>query len=205
VSLIKRHPAVGWVRADLVPTESAAQEIVRLRKQVDELQAKLADIATIPPAGAENLAQGDEIFAIRFSSTLSSDEPFESDEIYSFYYSASWNAIFSAVSPSLINEASSSDIRRLLGQMPGVEEYLEEQDRIASDKGVLEINVYEDSNQIIIVQLRSLGLITRSGKPRSIKDNQTYWTLTPHGDAVMTRLRAIPHHGTGTASSPKSQ
>lgn len=36
-----------------------------------------------------------------------------------------------------------------------------------------------------------LGLITKSTKPRSVKDTNTYWTMTPFGDTVMTRLRAI--------------
>ena len=31
----------------------------------------------------------------------------------------------------------------------------------------------------------------KSEKARSVKDSGTYWTLTPYGDEVMTRLRAI--------------
>jgi hypothetical protein len=45
--------------------------------------------------------------------------------------------------------------------------------------------------QTIKVQLRALGLIAKSTKPRSVKDIDTYWTLTSYGDTVMTRLRAI--------------
>ncbi len=43
----------------------------------------------------------------------------------------------------------------------------------------------------IIVQLRALGLIVESTRQRSVKDTATYWTLTPYGDNVMNRLRAI--------------
>ena len=43
----------------------------------------------------------------------------------------------------------------------------------------------------IIVQLRALGLIVKSTRQRSVKDTATYWTLTPFGDNVMNRLRAI--------------
>jgi len=35
VKLIKTHPAVGWVRADLLPDQSAAEEMLRLRKRVE--------------------------------------------------------------------------------------------------------------------------------------------------------------------------
>lgn len=43
----------------------------------------------------------------------------------------------------------------------------------------------------IVVQLRALGLIAKSARKRSLKDTETYWTLTPYGDNVMTKLRAI--------------
>ena len=52
-------------------------------------------------------------------------------------------------------------------------------------------NIGTDDFQTIKVQLRALGLITRSEKTRSVKDSGTYWTLTPYGDEVMTQLRAI--------------
>src|SRR5713226_1242078 len=37
VKLIKTHPAVGWVRADLVPDVTAAEEILRLRNRIEGL------------------------------------------------------------------------------------------------------------------------------------------------------------------------
>ena len=40
------------------------------------------------------------------------------------------------------------------------------------------------------VQLRALGLIRESKRARSVKDTQTYWTLTPYGDYLMSQLRA---------------
>ncbi|RYF31253.1 MAG: DUF4062 domain-containing protein, partial [Cytophagaceae bacterium] len=39
--LINRSPATGWVRANLVADESAAQEIVRLRRRIEELEEQL--------------------------------------------------------------------------------------------------------------------------------------------------------------------
>ena len=57
---------------------------------------------------------------------------------------------------------------------------------------IIEIEIKDNNFQTIKVQLRALGLITRSERPRSVKDTGTYWALKPYGDAVMTRLRAIP-------------
>ena len=60
-----------------------------------------------------------------------------------------------------------------------------------------------DSNnfQTIKIQLRALGLIAKSTKGRSIKDTSTYWTLTPYGDNIMTKLRAITKSNTSEKSS----
>jgi hypothetical protein len=58
---------------------------------------------------------------------------------------------------------------------------------------ISEIRIKDDNFQTIIkVQLRALGLIIKSQRARSVKDTGTYWALKPYGDAVMTRLRAIP-------------
>jgi hypothetical protein len=42
-----------------------------------------------------------------------------------------------------------------------------------------------------IIQFRALGLVRESQKTRSIKDTNTYWSLTPYGDQLMTQLRAL--------------
>ena len=43
----------------------------------------------------------------------------------------------------------------------------------------------------IIVQLKAIGVIERSRRTRSVKDTNTYWKLTPFGDAQVTSLIAI--------------
>ena len=53
-----------------------------------------------------------------------------------------------------------------------------------------EFNLTKDDYYTISIQLRALGLIIQSEKNRGVKDTSTYWTLTPYGDNVMTRLRA---------------
>ncbi len=48
-----------------------------------------------------------------------------------------------------------------------------------------------DQFETIIVQFRALGLIEHSARPRSVRDTQTYWRLTKHGDNLITNLRAL--------------
>lgn len=52
-------------------------------------------------------------------------------------------------------------------------------------------SLHREDFQTVKVQFRALGLIAKSEKARSVKDSDTYWTLTPYGDEVITRLRAI--------------
>jgi hypothetical protein len=44
IAYMKQHqPGIGWVRGDLVPNESAIQEILRLRDRVSGLERQLAE------------------------------------------------------------------------------------------------------------------------------------------------------------------
>jgi hypothetical protein len=52
-------------------------------------------------------------------------------------------------------------------------------------------SVSETSFEKIKLQLRALGLINKSARSHSLKDDDTYWTLTPFGDATMTKFHAI--------------
>ena len=65
----------------------------------------------------------------------------------------------------------------------------------------MDFSVAAESFNTIKVQLRALGLITKSEKVRSVKDTQTYWSLTPYGDTAMTRLLAISRSSGVTASA----
>jgi hypothetical protein len=49
VQQIKIKPAVGWVRANLVADESAAQEILKLRRKVEELEKLLPEGTFVRP------------------------------------------------------------------------------------------------------------------------------------------------------------
>ena len=56
---IKMHPAIGWVRASLVPSEDSSQEILKLRNEITILENKIQNLKS-KPDGIENLSQGDD-------------------------------------------------------------------------------------------------------------------------------------------------
>jgi hypothetical protein len=90
----------------------------------------------------------------------------------------------------MIDEASDEDFRSRLNALveqlarPSVQMKLK-------DKRLVGFSIDPESFDMIKVQLRALGLITKSQKSRSLKDTGTYWALTPYGDTVMTNLLAI--------------
>jgi hypothetical protein len=187
IRLTKEQPAVGWVRADELPDRDASLELVRLTKQVEDLTAQLQRLRTTAPQGTENLAQGEDLFEIGYtftylSPTLRRQRIEQSLEI-------SWNGIFSSLAPGMIHELSDAQLRETLTSTIA----------FTADR-TIDVNVYpapdnleinESDFQTIKIQLRSLGLIVRSEKTRSVRDVETYWTLTPYGDQLMTQLRAI--------------
>ncbi len=203
VKLIKTHPAVGWVRGDLVPDVAAAEEILRLRNRIEELQGRLIAASRQAPEGTTSLAQGDNRFEVGYRFQSHPPGKLSESKNYTHSVEIAWNDIFAAVSPLMIDEAPESSLRSAINDV------VEARARRAlkSDKDLRgmvlrSFKASEDHFQTIKVQLRALGLIARSLKPRSVKDTQTYWTLTPYGDTVMTRLRAIEREVGGPESKP---
>jgi hypothetical protein len=66
-AVTKRYPAVGWVRADSVPTEATITEVLALKNRIAELEQQAAALRDRPPAGTEALAQGDDHFELHLS------------------------------------------------------------------------------------------------------------------------------------------
>lgn len=198
VKLINSKPAIGWVKANLVPDESSSQEILKLRRRVEELSAELERARVEAPRGTEKLAQGEDKFKLNYSysSFLYDSYPFgdlkqETDVTnHTGHFFPTWNEIFSYVSPYMIDEATESRLLEPLNVF--IRTYvIDEVKKKHRNRNVGHFRINTDDFQTIKIQLRALGLITKSQKTRSVKDTATYWTLTPYGDNVMTQLRAI--------------
>ncbi len=174
---MKTKPRVGWVRADLVPDESAAQEILGLRRKVDELTKQVDDMEFRAPEGSKELAQGEETFPIHFKYEHESKFS-ESSEAYS------WNNILSILGPILIVQASEQELKKQLGEAF--------RNRCLDNHQISIRYQYmrDEDFQQIKLQLRALGLI-RETKNLTSKNSAKTWTLTPYGDRIMTQVAAI--------------
>lgn len=191
---MKRSPAVGWIRADRVPTEATVTEILALRKRVSELEAQMEADRLHAPEGTEDLVQGDDEFEVDFSfkTRIPGDHYGQQDQKYSASIRLSWNQIFAAVAPTMINEAPDDELRVAFKEYfraQAVETY--ENDKELKGKSLRDFQFYDEEIETCLVQFRALGLIRESQRPRSVKDTRTYWTLTPYGDQLMTQLRAL--------------
>ncbi|MCG8470513.1 MAG: DUF4062 domain-containing protein [Desulfobacterales bacterium] len=195
IMLQRKHPGIGWVRGDLIPSQEASQEILKLKKEIENLESRLNEARTQAPPGTEDFAQKEDIFTVHFACKSIFDY-----ETYNWQYnfSTSWDNIFYHVSPIMINEATDTDLRASLNRFVnkyGLPQLLEANKDETFEHRFKPPTIIDDDFQTIKVQLRALGLMVQSNKPRSIKDTGTYWTLTPYGDSVMNKLRAIKKVG----------
>lgn len=190
IQLTKSHPAPGWVRANEA-AEVAAPEILSLRHKIDQLSAELNKAAQQPPEGSAELAQGNDEYKLNFDTVFADDEGHEVWES-GHWVGATWNAIFKAIGPHLMDRANESEMKRILDERfkAEVEEVATKDPDLAPKKWNNGITLHTASLttsdlKTVIVQLRALGLISQV--PKLLGS----WTLTPLGDETMTRLIAV--------------
>ena len=187
------------MRGNLVPDEETSKEILKLRKQIETLQDELQSSRELAPKGTENLAQGEDGFIVHYTYAVA--EKKKMDAKFSFEHEVtvsqesdstmvSWNEIFAWLAPQIMDEATDQAV------MQSLSGYITRKDINKIRKKhegfiVKELRVLREDYDTIKVQFKALGLIRKSEKQRSLKDRQTYWSLTPYGGQLMTRLRAI--------------
>jgi len=110
-------------------------------------------------------------------------------ETLSMTYSTTWDALFAAVAPSLIDEASRRSISGKLNTNAYVESYVDAENwpNVAE---VVDIDAGPSALEDFEVQFFSLGLIERSEKRHPVTDKNSYWTLTEVGKNHLMRIRA---------------
>jgi len=188
---LKRHPAIGWVRADEVPSGATLSDILALRQRVEELERELEAERTAPPPGTEDLLQGEDTFEIGFHFSARKHGTY-SDTSYQATIEPSWNESFAGVAPKMIYEASDTDLRAAFRSHFTALAIADFQgDKDLKNHQLRDFRFKNEDFDTCIVQLRALGLIADSQRKRSVRDAGTYWTLTPFGDRQMVILRAL--------------
>ncbi len=198
---MKRHPGIGWVRADRIPADATLADALTLRSRLAELEAQIASDASRPPQGVEDLVQGDETYRVEYTFTSRDPNdhyPYEGDQRYSVVTGASWNEIFAAIAPTMINEAPDDELEISFRSFFGARAKRDlDANRTLKNRLLMDFLFSDERIETCIVQFRALGLIQQSVRQRSVKDTRTFWTLTKRGDHLMTQLRAIRRKSPG--------
>lgn len=187
--LIRQYPAIGWVRANMTSPETA-QEALALRRQVEELQTKLDQVATHGPDGTESLAQGADVFKTRFGFERQTMKVGKNDKTYwvragdgDSGVDITWDEIFARIAPTMIEPATTY---QLINELNSLIE-LKSGDSLAEkypNERLQNIKIFEGDWNTIKVQLRALGLTATTGE-------RDLWALTEYGDAYMNKLLAV--------------
>jgi hypothetical protein len=170
MSIMKLKPRTGWVRADLIPDEGAAQEMLKLKNRIEDLEKKLAEASAAPPSGTEELAQGDECIQLTFSFL---DGHGWGEQSFSF----TWNELLLLMGPILLTAGTE-------GQLKGkLQHYLIHRVKDNGGADLTSVTVRDEDFQRVKVQFCALCLIEQRDK--------AIWSLTSYGETVLMKVGAI--------------
>lgn len=188
--LFKQYPAVGWIRADQIPTLHTSDEVLRLRQRIDSLEQDLAKHEQQNRIDQSELASGGDQYQLKFR--FKRKEQNEKDGRKSWVavgqawseVAVSWDQIFSFIAPDMINGISEWDFSRKLNLLASTTGRPVIESRYPGQR-FEEITISDENRRAITVHLRALGLI-------ELSDDSRWWFLTDEGDRYMTKLLAVP-------------
>jgi len=193
INIMRTDPAIGWVRADKLPDKNSLEEILELRKKIDELSDALK-AKSCDDSDPSKFAQGDDRFTIEYRIKVNLDEDGFELKYFKSSCQLAWNDIFYGVGPRVVDEASENEIKKSINstlwdyQIERVKKIKEIKENLYK---IISIEITDDDFQTVKIQFMALNLIQKSNKNRSVKDRQTYWTITDRGDRLLVELRAI--------------
>lgn len=173
VNLINDFPAVGWVRGDLVASESLLVEINNLRKESSELKEKINILERQVQPTVENLAPLDQNHTIKFTGTLQ-----EGTRTLIF----KWSDIFKYISPALMTPLHYITTKKK------TEEAL---NFCIGRNKELKFQIDENDIETILLQFKAYGLIVMKSLGLKTGGSAIFCWLTPSGERTMLELRTI--------------
>lgn len=177
---IKAYPAVGWVRATGIGSSELLSEINLLRKENEELRAKLDTAIGHPVVAVEDIADMSESIEIsgRYKPTYKYDWQ-------NWRQSLTWNQLFALIAPHLLEQPSDGTVKIIMHQA------------VLKHAGInyYEANLEDQDFQTVKVQLKAYGLINLRYIGTTKGNMALFWNLTERGEALMVQLRAVRKSG----------
>lgn len=177
---IKVNPRPGWIRNDGSSPIALLERINALTEENRTLQEALA--SHVSEDADPTLERGqDQIEMSGSRRVYSTGDGYETGE---WHVLTTWDDIFRAVGPALINETTEANLKSILSRFDTFDELPPELEQIGS------ATLSPESFNEILIQLRALGLIELGVKKRGVNDKASYWRITPSGDRHLVSLLA---------------
>lgn len=188
-SLKKSHRAIGWVKADNLPSEDVLNSLVSLQKENDELKIEYAKVKELIPQDTADLAQGEDPISISVIAPDKDDDDFDPDYRNIQSMKTTWNEILiilgHAIFKSKIGYSTYS-----IGKV--IAEYFLSQSQVSwtkewgSSADISRAIISEDDARKIIFQFKALGMLSSRET-----DGRFICMLTPYGEQCFTRQVAL--------------
>lgn len=180
--MVRKRPAIGWVRGDAAMTPEIRGELIELRARA-AVEVNSDAVPVFP-----DLEDGEDIFPfrIRFGYTDIDERSFNA----TLECEVSWNAVFAGLAPRMLHEITENQMSlglKTVLKAAGTQQALDDEDVETVSDVQLETRGYFGD---VLVQLLALRLIERGTVRRPVSDTQRYWKLTNAGEDRMMQLRA---------------
>ncbi|MDP9906072.1 hypothetical protein J2S90_003043 [Arthrobacter bambusae] len=180
-------------------TSETQAEMAELRARVSELKLEVKSSLSTALEVPEGLASGADEYQITgrlvfYRKGDSKGGSYSAAQLYATDVSipVTWNEIFGILGPSLMNEATESELRKSVFRFCENVVKDEPAGYMPRNFGKFwSLKVEEELFQDVLVQLFALNLMTHGLKKRSATDQNKYWALTPLGQDTLMKLRAI--------------
>lgn len=190
--LMKRHPAVGWVRADYLPDDQKIQ-LLELQRELAEARDQLARGGSLMPV--ESLSSGDDEFDLSFFFETKSAKVNSSGNKYwvnsdGFWHTfkTTWNEVISTISDALLDGDTELSVTRTLN-----DEYAAllpaGTNGIGKDKIVAATKVSSEDMRVLRAQFIALGIVEHS-----LERSKKQWKLTPSGRQHVLNILTVKKH-----------
>lgn len=184
---IRTYPAVGWVRANLVPDTIVYKELNELRKENDKLLLLLKEQDSL--THSNNLAGLADTVSIGVKYAISAGQNAYGavqGEKFDAVVDTTWGEIFSMIAPPLLKHLQEGAVFNILA-IALIRKHITSENLVLHD-------IDSEYIELVRIQLRALDLInlsptdipTRSGSRRVL-----IWSLTPLGEKIMLAERSI--------------
>lgn len=186
--LKKQHPKPGWVRVENLSDLITSDDVLVLRKENDELKARLDLLAVEAPKSQERLAHGEEAVELDFICTKEVLNPEtgryrKNGELGGTVF-ATWDSLFKRIGAELVAKDSQwwHPSNPIVAVLEPIAQQVLLQDK--PDERFTNFKVVTESMNTVMMQLRALGLV-------SVNKSKN-WQITPYGDNYLTSLLGVP-------------